>query len=262
MPLRMSIGSDSDRSSSHSAIENYFNDFVPRLGFTATDDFDDQLDDPTIDLSCLGKNVALRASTPIQTRCVNKESHDFTSNNSTKELSLVELQFLTDVFKQKNPYSEKLTDIMLDDLKNSLGVGFEPYIMQGKLPGTFFPRVKFNSDNKPYVDFIIKSDSSDEPPFDQECSLDHLGYSKFILEHLVATAQRLKSNSKPKQIMARFQEKPQQLSRLQHPHPHHHQQQQLPRLKRKKATTTTDLNNSRRVLPSRSCKHLNGSYRV
>lgn len=259
--LESGFETDSDSTKSHSALERYYANFVPQLeAYLASENFDN---DPSIDLND-GEHLMCRASTPI------KDHHPSGHEVQSREASLSELQFLKNVFMQNEVYCEKLTSLMLADLKRTFGPCYKHFIEQGGLPETFFPEVRLNSDNKPYINFRIISQDSDEPPFTANYSIDHYGCSNYIIRRLMEASKR-GTNSSKNQICPR-QPKPQQQQLHQHQQPqsqhqqHHqqpqHQQQQQQHYRRNKSPAT-GLNDSRRIMPWRSCrKSLEGSYRV
>lgn len=126
------------------------------------------------------------------------------SQPPAKDSSLTELEIMVRQIRQKGPYCIKLTEIMLSGLKEDLLPELYERFVDGTLPHNFLPIIKMNDSNKPYVEFLIKSNTSDEDPTSQLANhnAEHMAYSNCILEHLRNEAKVLKKRElQPKQII-------------------------------------------------------------
>lgn len=166
-------GYDSGRGSSkRSSLKSYYEEFIPHLQQVLVGAGDQEL--------CLG-DVDL-----IQTTTVTRPKSKATiKSNEKRTLCLDELTHLVDLLKTDNAYSEKVASIMLRNLEKTLGTYFQVFLSSG-LPDNFFPIVKFNSDNTPYVELLIKSEASDQDPFSQlgDYTEVHSSYCRFVICYL------------------------------------------------------------------------------
>lgn len=261
-PVRHSVesGFGTDENSefdSHSAQRDFFDSYMPQLEWACQQNEDDDDDDPTLDLKQVTKTLATRAPSPIapvsrQNDCIRvpKPANTPARANNTfsvskkRDLVSEELDFIVCQFKKKSPYGQKLADIMLKGLQKTLSAGTFKEFTETGLPENYLPMVRMNNDNTPYVEFLIKYDMADQPPDAQltDFNMIHIGYSQFILDHL---RDRARGVSKTPSIKPSCS---------------------TPLAQKKLRVTNImrgkeNLNDSKRVLPSRACK-ANLSYRM
>lgn len=273
---------------SNSALRTYFKSYVPRLGsaIRMEDLTGDEFDDPTIDLNhVMGKGLAIRPPSPIRHSKHNQRNNgvqvaiqtDDVTMNSTysvvskkKDPSLEELQFITGEIEKKSYYSGKLADIMLSGLKGTLGRETYQVIVDGQLPINWIPLVRMNNDNTPYVEFLIKADVADQDPESQlsDYTMKHIVYSKYIVDYLVHSARRAGmavNSSAPRSLQSRQQQKP--ACNIKQPvrppscstplsQRRINTSQSAKRNTSVVPKTKDNLNDSKRILPSRACRNV------
>lgn len=189
-----------------SSIEDYFNKFVPNLGRLVGED--EILDDPTIDLDDVAllpspkPNQKTQRQKPHQPKMImgTDNGNDDITGTSSRDLSLEEIGFIVGKLKTGGVYSDKLSTIMLKGLEKTLSGGIYKLFINYGLPENWCPIVKMNNDNTPFVEFLIKSDLSDQDPFSQlnEYSAEHMALCQFIVNKLHSFANH---NGQPKQAL-------------------------------------------------------------
>lgn len=210
-----------------SALQGYFNSFMPLLESTLREKYPDNYDqdvddDATFDLaeSITEKSFLQQQIVPkgdqrqqqgttsqvtVTKRSISSQQVTRTSATPRKENFRVqsdpvldELELILEQFRKKNSYSYKLIDIMLKGLEKTLGRDSYYLFLKGRLPDNWLPIVRMNSDNTPYVEFLIKSDVSDQDPDSQlsDFTMAHVSYSKFIVERLREGSQALGPTTK------------------------------------------------------------------
>lgn len=253
------------------AVRDFFGDFVCRLDTAVRANMD--LDDPTIDLD----------------KCImDKPRNETYQVQEKRDPSLSELRVIVGQINDKNSYSEKLVGIMLKGLEKTLTSGFYRLFLEGGLPENWCPIVKMNNDNTPFVEFLIKSEISDQDPFSQlnQYSAEHMALSKFVLDHLHASATQLKlaaPNKQHKMVKGSSSSAQSKTFSVQQPKSSQSKENRrslpvpmtcsTPISQRKapakraivapRCPSTDSLNDSKRILPHRACKSGNsGVYRV
>lgn len=208
-----------------SAVGAFFNSYLNRL-VEQTEKRQKLNDDPSFDMDDLNseRNLVVRTSSPInlnhdEERAPTLDGTDQSQNSSVDQYSeersrslqlaekypkhqnkvpsLYELEFLYNKFKQADVYSQKLTDIMLRGLNETLGNTLYQMFRNGELPQNWWPIVRMNDENTPYIEFIIKSDVSDQDLVQQlnEFTTEHMAICGFILEHLYQSANKSRCQS-------------------------------------------------------------------
>ena len=198
-----------DMSNERSAIKHFYDSFVPRLSSEIQQgcvNIEMDADDPTIDLDlddheiraiCSPKPIARYSQQQQQQQQQQqpqpKKKHQETFHVSTsRDLSLDELRDIVLHIRKKDSISDKLVNIMLDGLKNGLlkNSYYDIFIKDGPADN-WCPIVKMNASNTPIVEILMKHDLSDEAPTEQlsEYSTEHMALSKFVLDHLHASAK-------------------------------------------------------------------------
>lgn len=288
-PVRHSVesGFGTDENSEldqHSAQKDFFNSYMPQLEWVVQQNCEeDDDDDPTIDLNQVAKRMMARPPSPIehvrrQNNCVQvaRQADDAQVNNTfcvnkKKDPTSEELEFIVCQLKKKSNYSEKLADIMLKGLQKDLSADIFKIFAKTGLPENWLPIVRMNNDNTPYVEILIKADVADQAPDSQlsDFTMEHIAYSKFIVDQLRDKTQRMKTAPSV-----------QGSGRPQLQGENHHNQQTktitqkkislipkpscstpLAQKKMRVSNINRDLNDSKRILPSRACK-ANLSYRM
>lgn len=261
-----------------SAIDEYFKKIVPQLSSYADED-DDELLDPTIDLDAVAvckppppasarkeniqrpqnhhhhqqqRTQMIRASSNSQNSASfnstnnghnrssqNSENNHNATNNSARDLSMSELGLIVGQMKDGGPYSQKLVTIMLKGLEKTLTSNVYRLFLEFGLPENWCPIVKMNNDNTPFVEFLIKSDLSDQDPFSQlnEYSTDHMALCQFIVKQLQEKATRCDNQLLPAN--------------------QHHQTKNhttIDRQRLRPMSCSTPKHQRSRVLPPRACK--------
>lgn len=201
--------------------------------------------------------------------------HQSNSNHETfqiaekKDPSIDELIVIVGQIKDKSSYGEKLATIMLKGLKETLPNRWYDIFIEEGLPENFVPIVRMNNDNTPFVEFLVKSEASDQFPTSQlnEYTQQHMALCQFVVKHLhgIATQQKIDQSSYSKQQITGGYKKPSQ-SLDQHldvavrskenrnslPTP---MACSTPIAQRKMQVKRRDsLNESQRILPPRACK--------
>lgn len=297
-----------------SAVRNFFDDFVTKLDSAVQRGrgLDMDIDDPTIDLGCIDRGImAICPPSPIRHRQKDQQQRRITdhgNNHSNKQVarnimeqskdshetfqvtekrdpSLSELRVIVGQIKDKSSYGEKLAGIMLKGLEKTLTKGFFRLFVEDGLPENWCPIVKMNNDNTPFVEFLIKSEISDQDPFSQlnEYSAEHMALCKYVLNHLHSNATRSKvalqqqpqivKNSKPSQTLNHQQLKVAmhcKENRTSLPTPMSCSTPLAQRKVQAKRSSTISrspskdsLNDSKRILPPRACKSgSTGVYKV
>lgn len=245
-----------------SALKEFFNGWVPQLSAAVRRDAD--FDDPTIDLMAV-----CRPDSPKRDHVTKK-----------RDPSLDELELIVGEIKKKNYYSEKLVDIMLKGLEKTLTSDLFRLFVEGRLPDNWWPIVRMNNDNTPYVEFLIKSEIADQDLISQLTgySTEHMAYCKFILDHLYSCARHGRKSKSQIQNPRTSQTTPQKQLKAAHSHckenrhslptpmscstPLAHRKVSVKRGSSHLKTSKDDLNDSKRILPSRACKSIpSGIYR-
>jgi len=282
------------------AMRDFYRSYMPQLELAVRRSFPDNEDhcdayDPTIDLEKdIDKVKAIEPPSPIQknghqqrkkdTQIVDhKELKPVNSTftvNGKKDPTLEELECLVDQIKRRNHYTDKLIDIMLKGLEKTLSPEIYRIFIQAQLPVNWLPLVRINNDNTPYVEFLIKSDVADQDPDSQlsDYTMKHIAYSQFVVDFMRESTKRLNvvpGNNQRSSLMG--QNKQQQLQLLaSHKRSHDKPpamscstpipQKKAPRGDppvKSSEPPKDDLNDSKRILPSRACKaSFTGSYKV
>lgn len=249
-------GFGSEDSESSSATREFFSSYMPRLEMAVRQHHFDNFDDPTIDLGIM--QVADRphshqrpasSAQPPAPRTEPKSATKF------RDSTLDELDSMVSQFKKRSHYSNKLANIMLQGLEKTLDKEVYQLFVQGRLPKNWIPLVKMNNENTPYVEFLIKADVADEHPVNQlhNYSTDHMAYSKFIVDSLNQHVDSIQVAPTPQKIQHLM------------PNTSTPKSQRNRRLSSKdsssRASSGPDLNNSKRILPTRACKtSFSGNY--
>lgn len=287
-PARHSVesgfGSDENsETNSCSAQREFFNTYLPQLGWLVqqNDEYDD--DDPTIDLNQVGKSLATRVPSPIAhvdrpsnhaqaPKPTNTQANNTFNVSKKKDPTSEELDFIVSQFKKGSSYGEKLADIMLKGLEKDLSIEIFKIFSKTGLPENWLPIVRMNNDNTPYVELLIKADVADQAPDSQlnDFTMEHVAYSKYILDHLRNKTRGMKSavpiqssgrpqiqnNGNQQQAKSIIQKKISYIPKPSCSTPLAQKKLRVSNVMRGKQ----DLNDSKRVLPSRACK-ANLSYR-
>jgi hypothetical protein len=187
-----------------SAVEDFFNKFVPRLGSLARH-HDELLDDPTIDLDAMAvckpppqkktsqqQKQQHQSHRPKMIMTENSSGNRSNGSDSGRDLSMDEIGLIVGQLRGGGPYSEKLVSIMLNGLEKTLTSSFYRLFLESGLPDNWCPIVKMNNDNTPFVEFLIKSDLSDQDPFSQlnEYSTEHMALCRYVVNQLHQNATR------------------------------------------------------------------------
>lgn len=209
---------------SENSLQEYFTHFMPLLENKVRRSFEPEAD-PTLDLeSCLIKQVARHAETTNTKQHINTTSRP--NNGPEGDSAAQELEVMVDQFRRKSNMSQKLGKCMLKGLEKTLAQETYGLFVRGHLPTNWLPIVRMNSDCSPYVEFLIKSDSSDQDPDSQlsDFTMSHITYSKFIVDQLreMACVPQLPNQTVPK--------------------------------KRRNCSTPLSERNDKRILPTRACK--------
>lgn len=288
-PTRHSVESgfvtdENSEINSHSAQKEFFNTYMPQLEWVVRqNDEDDDDDDPTIDLNQVAKSLATRVPSPIahvdrsnnhvqEPKPINPHANNTFNVSKKKDPTSEELDFIVTQFKKRSSYGEKLADIMLKGLEKDLSIEIFKIFSKTGLPENWLPIVRMNNDNTPYVELLIKADVADQAPNSQlsDFTMEHIAYSKFILDHLrnktrgmknVASIQssgrpQLQNNDNQQQAKSILQKKMSYIPKPSCSTPLAQKKIRVANIIRGKQ----DLNDSKRVLPSRACK-ANLSYR-
>jgi len=208
---------------STSSLKHYFENFIPRLSRVVNDIGDPTID---LELIEEGSRAICEASPPpARKQAKTTNGHDNRRTSSTDQtfevekenissmsikrktdssnavecahqhqsliseqadVTVHELTHIVDMFKNNNPYSNKLKNIMLKGLEDTLGQEYFQLFLKVGFPKHTFPIVKMNQDNTPYVELLIKSEKSDQDPHSQltDYTATHMAYSDFIVEQL------------------------------------------------------------------------------
>lgn len=209
-----------------SALEDFFGDFVPMLHSAVREDNAIFAEDPTIDLdrmevamipqpqpqpskhhshttnkqqqpqqkqrSSLPARPALQRQSSTNSQQVKKVTNQTFQVPEKRDCSMDELNVIVEQLKSENSYSQKLLAIMLDGLERTLSSNYYRFFIDYGLPSNWIPLVKMNNDNTPFVEFLVKSDLSDQDPFSQlkEYSADQMALCAFVLNHLQKSARK------------------------------------------------------------------------
>lgn len=119
------------------------------------------------------------------------EKGNIKKKDRKEDLELSQLTWLKLIIESDDPYGEKLIKIMLQDLKKTLGPVNYLQFVEEKLPKNCFPQIDINSDNKPHIELIYKSDSNDKPPF---TTLEHHELTNSIVRKLASFARKTMPN--------------------------------------------------------------------
>jgi hypothetical protein len=235
-----------------SAVEDFFSKFVPQLGSYARRlPHDELLEDPTIDLDAMAvcqpppqKKIPLQpkqqhqSHRPKMIMAKNTTNTSANSSDAGRDLSMDEINLVVGQLRAGGPYSDKLVSIMLTGLEKTLTSSFYRLFLETGLPENWCPIVKMNNDNTPFVEFLIKSDLSDQDPSSQlnEYSTEHMALCKYVVNSLcqkatcrqpsqltAATSAKKSSALLQKQQLQHQQQKQKQ---QQQPKPQQQQQQQ------------------------------------
>lgn len=253
MSLESGIGSTMSRSS----VEDFFKTFLPSLEQKigqegeCLSEFGDQINYP----ENVVRDLAIRQSSPVRQpkQQVPPKSSSMPLIERQKDPLMEELEFIKLELDKRSRYGEKLADILVKSLKRHLE---DPYdygrFLSNRLPSRWYPMIKMNNDNTPYVEFISKDDMSDEAPDDQfkNYPMSAILVSQIILQNL---RERERRNSPGHCHVSETRvrptiEPPTQKKIRQYPE---RMAQSTPK---KPTNKVTDLNDSRRVLPPRACK--------
>lgn len=184
--------SESGIGAEESALKSYFTSYLGQLEehYRMNSALpSDSVEDITFDMDDLAseRNLVVRPPSPIKSR-----HHPASAEVQNGDSSLSELEVLVQQIKRADNYCGKLTDILLRSLNKTLGDEIFKMFVDGRLPSNCWPIIRMNDTNTPYVEAIFKSDSSDQSLTTQLCgySAEHMAYSKFILDHLYASANK------------------------------------------------------------------------
>lgn len=209
---------------SENSLQEYFTSFMPLLENKVRRSFEPEAD-PTLDLDgCLLKQVARPKETTNIKQQITSTSrpNDISDGDSAAQ----ELEVMVEQFRRKSNMSQKLGRCMLKSLEKTLAQDTYGLFIRGGLPSNWLPIVRLNNDCSPYVEFLIKSDSSDQDPDSQlrDYTMSEITYSKFIVDQLreMACAPQL-----PNQVASK---------------------------KRRNCSTPLSERNDKRILPTRACK--------
>lgn len=223
MSLESGIGGST---ASGSSLEFYFNSILPDLEKKIG-----QLDDEPI------------GTTPIKNREV-----AIHQPGRTNDPVMEELESLKSVFDRGGRYGDKLATIMMNGLQQTLGNGIYEMFLANRLPENWYPIIRMNNDNTPYVEFIIKSDLADQEPDSQfsDYTMAHIMVSQRILACLQKSSKP-KSEPQPKSFtpsLKKIRQYPEQMACS------------TPRktVVNRPNQPKVDLNDSKRILPARACK--------
>lgn len=162
---------DSGLPNEDSALNSYF-EKIDRIVMLSRDC--DSGDDPSIDLGeGMDQDIAIRQPSHIQQVKLPRRIDPVVE----------ELRHMLTEFEKKSFYSEKVAKIMLDGLKKDCPFLYKPFI-QRELPLNCVPIVAVNNLNTPHIEFLIKAESSDEPPTNRY-SAEHLAFSKILIDQLM-----------------------------------------------------------------------------
>lgn len=201
------------------------------------------------------------------------------------DTSFSELKCILQEISTHTPWGEKLLDILINGLRSDYpqDKGFNVMLVleKGEIPINWIPIIKMNNLNTPYIEFLFKVDRSDEPPDAQLTNFtsDHLLLGYEVMKHIterLKKSTRVQSMSQPptprcakttsvsNQVVRRHTAPPQPLPQ-QSSFKQQQQQRQQPmpqkRLSSRDLNNESMMNDSIRILPTRSCKQ-NRTYRA
>lgn len=200
-----------DGASPAPAMEEFFNKYVDRLEKEHWHDDDPSFMMDDLVVQCSSPFKHSRQSTPVSANKSDRRMNlplENTVNDGrsqslaekpkhrNKDPTLCELEFLVEQIERADIYSQKLIAILLKGLKSTLGDKIHQMFLDGTLPENWWPIIKFNNDNTPYVEFLIKSDHADEAPTSQinGHSAEHMALCQFIINHLYNCAKQLETS--------------------------------------------------------------------
>lgn len=247
---------------SGSSLEHFFNTLLPDLEKNVEGQEEDCFTrEPGIELFADNevRDVAIRQSSPI--RAQKQQVSSKRENMPTirrKDPLMEELEVIKSEFDKRSRYGEKLADIMIKGLKKTLEGDIYNIFLANRLPSNWYPIIRMNNDNTPYVEFIIKSDVADQDPDSQfsDYTMSHIIVSQIILRDL-RDRERRKSNSgrssSDQKVGGGNILPPDQKKIRQYPE---RMACSTPRktVKSIPQPSEVDLNDSKRVLPHRACK--------
>lgn len=195
-------------------------------------DNSNESDDLSIDLNQIemAKHIAIRQPSPIQPPPVKRKLDPL----------IEDLQIMRDQLGRNSSYSQRVTKIMLEGLKNDFPHLYQPFITRN-LPPNYIPIIKFNDLNTPYVEFLLKAGHSDEIPTSQLIGIrdEHLAFSKVLVDQLLDKVTTARHSTPRKQSSGQSLLAP-----------------------AKNGNESLDCSASKRSLPRRKCRESNSSYRV
>lgn len=105
-------------------------------------------------------------------------------SQNKKQIDLKALGAIYNALRLNNNYSRKLAILMLENLRKKDNILYERLLRNQLDASCWIPIINVNSLNTPYIEFLFKSDFSDQSPFDQldGYSPSHLVYAKSILD--------------------------------------------------------------------------------
>jgi hypothetical protein len=116
-------------------------------------------------------------------------------------------------------HSKLLVQTMLDILKKELGPIYYRCFVENGPPDSWCFIVRFNSDHKPYIEFLHKSGESDAAPSSQinGYSLEYMALCKYVVKQILEEARRQTPLAKKRAISHPPSPKYQQLQQQQQP---------------------------------------------